>query len=169
MGIPWAQPLPSSSSATGEWNLLCRVAWGFIPFSTMKSMIQCLRTGKMNKLHRHRMESIRKWVVTGIRKSTNEKGNAVTKQGRVGGGQESRMRFCYKSHLQTHIQKKWEQDRQKKSGKSKGGKKRKFRAKYNNSWAFSDTQEKKICSELTKIENNSYENRIELSDWRISV
>lgn len=45
-------------------------------------------------------------MVTGIRKSTNEKGNAVTEQERVGGGQKSRMRFCYKSHLQTHIQKK---------------------------------------------------------------
>lgn len=114
------------------------------------------------------MEPISKWAVMGIRKRTNETGDAVTKQERMGEGQESRMRFCYKSHLQTHIQKKWEQDRQKKTGNSRGGK-AKFRAKYNNSWALSDTQEKKICPELTKTENNSYENRIELSDYRMSI
>jgi len=86
----------------------CCVEWAgdaLLP-AAMKSMIRCLKTEKMKKLHGHRMESISKRAVTGIRKRANETGDAVTKQERLGEGQESRMRFCYKSHLQTHIQKK---------------------------------------------------------------
>lgn len=121
MGIPWAQPLPSSSSATGKWNLLCRVAWGFIPFCTIKSMIQCLRTGKMNKLHRHGMESIRKWVVTGIRKSTNEKGNAVTNRRGWGEARKAEWDFAIKATCR-HTYKEMRTRQTKEVWEVKGGK-----------------------------------------------
>lgn len=109
--LPWG-----SEASSAEWpgDLFLSVA--------MKSVIRCLETWKMKKLHRHRVGSISKWAVTNIRKRINETDDAATKQERKGEGQESRMRFGYKSHLQTHIQKKWEQDRQKKTGKSRGKK-----------------------------------------------
>lgn len=115
--LPWG-----SEASSAEWpgDLFLSVA--------VKSMISCLETWKMKKLHRHRVGSISKWAVTNIRKRTNETDDAATKQGRKGEGQESRMRFGYKSHLQTHTQKKREQDRQKKTGKS-GGKKGKIQSK----------------------------------------
>lgn len=146
-----------------EWNLLCSPAWGLIPLRSLNSMIRYLKTGNMKKLHRHRVESISKWAVTAIRKRRNETGNAVKQRERMGEGQESRGDFAVKATCR-HTYKRNENKTDKRRLGSQGRKKGKFRAKCNNSWAFSDTQEKKICPELTKIENNSYENRIDMSD-----